>query len=95
MRRHVVGAFGGVAEAGAAFGQPGEEVLQVFLHIGIGIFLDYQRGRSVADETGQQSVRDLRTAHKIQRLIGEFDKARTPGRDREGVKGLFHPAFRK
>ena len=55
MRGHVVRPFGGVAEVRAAVRQLGEEILQILLHIGIGIFLDQQRGRGVADETGQQA----------------------------------------
>ena len=56
MGRHVVGPFGGVAIIHAVLGQMGEEILQILLHIGIGIFLDQQRSRGVADETGDQPV---------------------------------------
>jgi hypothetical protein len=95
MRRHVVGPLGGVAEARPAGRQPMKEIAQVLLHIGIGIFLDQQRGRSVADETGEQSVFDLRAAHKIRHGIGKFVKPGPAGRNRNGVERLFHVRLRK
>ena len=95
VRRHVVGPFGGMAEARAAFGEIREEILQILLHIRIGIFLDQQRGRGMADETGQKAIRDFRAAHKIGRLFREFIEARTARGDGNAMENLSHPGFRR
>jgi hypothetical protein len=49
----------------------------------------------VPDEAGEQSIRDAGFRRKIGGLIGEFVKTRPTGRDRDGMKDLFHPGFRK
>jgi hypothetical protein len=73
----------------------GEEILQILLHIGIGIFLDQERGAGVADETGQQAIFDVRAAQEGRHVMGEFHQARAMGPDRDGVKGLPHLFFLK
>ena len=93
MRRHVVRPFGGVAVIHALPGQTREEILQILLHIGIGIFLDQQRSRSVADEAGEKTVADFLAADEFRHRVGEFVKPGTMGVDLDGVKGLFHPRF--
>ena len=54
MGWHVVRPFGGVAIIHVLARQLRKEILQILLHIGIGIFLDQQRRRGVADETGEK-----------------------------------------
>ena len=93
MRRHVVRAFGGVAIIHAVLRQMGEEILQILLHIGIGIFLDQQRGRGVADETGGQAV--IALAQKCREMIGDLIKPSPVGGHADAVEGLFHSGFRK
>jgi hypothetical protein len=46
----------------AAGGESGEEIAQILLHIRIGIFLNHQRRRCVADKTGQKPVAIFRRA---------------------------------
>ena len=59
VRRHVVRPLGGVAVERRVFRyQPFEESVQVMNHIGIGVFLDGQRRRSVAAIDRQEPAFD-------------------------------------
>ena len=56
MRRHVVGAFGVVAPPGALGREPAERRHEIVQHRGIGVFLDRQRRRGVADEQRHRAL---------------------------------------
>jgi hypothetical protein len=55
---HIVGSFGGMAIAYIFLGDMSEEIAQILPYVGIGIFLDQQRGGGVADKAAEKPAFD-------------------------------------
>jgi len=86
MGRHVIFAFGGMDKQGVSVrNQSFEEAFQVAAHVGVGVFLDQQRGRCVPHMQGNQSGLQFVLADPALDLIREFIKSATSGRESEFV----------
>lgn len=88
MGGHVVGAFVGMCQIGhrrvrAGWHKPRKIVLQVSLNLGVGIFLNDQTGRGMADKQRQQTC----SLHPSGNIGREFIKAGAGCRD---VKAGLH-----
>src|SRR6185369_818072 len=96
VARHVVRALGGgVVEAVTIGDEPGEEALEVREHLRIGVLLDDQAGRGVADETGDDGRaragrRDAKAVHEVGHLAGDVVQATPVGGDGDGVRLRVH-----
>ncbi len=75
MRRHVVGAFGVVGPSGILGREPIERRHQIVEHRRIGVFLNRQRRRGVADEQRHRAFLRAGILDKFRDLGGEIDKA--------------------
>jgi hypothetical protein len=83
MRRHVVGALGVVAPSGILGREPAERRQEIVEHRRIGIFLDRQRRRGMADEQRHRALLRAGIADKSRDLGGEIDEAGAGGLDRQ------------
>ncbi len=83
MRRHVVGAFGVVGPSAVLGRKPAERRDQIVEHRRIGIFLDCQRRRGMADEQRHRALSRARLLHKLGDLGGEIDEAASRRLNRE------------
>jgi len=83
VRRHIVGTFGVVAPTGVLGREPAEHRHEIVEHGGIGILLDRQRRRSMADEQRHRPLSRVRVKHKLRDLGGEIDEAGAGGLNRE------------
>ena len=73
VRGHVVIAFGGMAEQRVAVRrEPREKSVQIAAHVGIGVFLDQQRGGRVAQMQREQAVAKFVFRHPLFHFAGEF-----------------------
>jgi hypothetical protein len=91
VRGHVVIAFGSVDEERIAVGhQPRKKGFEVAAHIGVGIFLDQKRRRSMAQVQGEQAVAEFAGADKLFNFAGEFNQSAPTGGDDNLVKRLAH-----
>src|ERR1700730_10567735 len=80
MRGHVVQTFGFVDIALAVFGHNFlEKIFKVRLNVGIGIFLNEQRGRGVAAENRQEAGRDILLAKPARYLRADLDETFAAG----------------
>ena len=78
-----------MAEQRIAVGhQPGEEAVQIGLHIGVGVLLDQEAGGGVADEKGEEGGLDLLLVDPIGYLTGDFDQGAARRSDVEDRGGL-------
>ena len=82
MGRHVVRAFVSVGQIGhrridRRRHKPAEIILQIGLHLGVGVFLNQQAGRSVAHHQRQKT----RTANPPGHIVCEFIKTGAIGLD--------------
>ena len=60
VRGHVIRAFGVMAITGIVLGsEPLKEIGKIQSYIGIGVLLDHQRGGSVLNEQGEQTLGDF------------------------------------
>lgn len=91
MSRHVVRAFGTVLVALGIFGnQLREEARKIGKYVWIGIFLNQQARRSMADEYHAQSRFDSRVPDNGFNLRGDFVQAFSRGFDLQGVLIVIH-----
>ena len=91
MGRHVVRPFDGVAvQRRIFFDQSLEKRFQVPLHIGIGVFLDGQRGTGMLAENRQLAGGDALAGNPAGNFTGDFIKPLSAGFDAERFLGLFH-----
>jgi hypothetical protein len=88
---HIVIAFGGVDEEGIAIAnEAGEEGFEVAADVGVGVFLDEERGGSVLEVEGQEAVAALMGAEPLFDGGGEIGEAAAAGGDGEFVEVLVH-----
>ena len=91
MRGHVVGAFHRVPVARVAFGRDAfEEVAEVGDDVGVGVFLNRERGGSVLAEERQESGGDVALGDPVGDGRGEVVEALSGGGDFEAGGELFH-----
>ena len=79
----LVGAFGVVAPSGVFGREAVERRRQILEHRRVGIFLDRQRRRGVADEQRHRAFSRAGLLHEFRNLGGEIDKAAPGGLDRQ------------
>ena len=80
MRRHVVGALSAVLEQRIAIrNKAREEPLQITHDFRIGVFLNQQTRRCVADENSQQPVVDLAATHPALNIARDLDECAAGG----------------
>ena len=77
MRRHVVRAFGRVSVWPVLRCNTGKKGLQVMTYIGIGVFLDGLRGRSVTDKKRQQTLFDFLLVAPVHHIRSDVVQPRT------------------
>jgi hypothetical protein len=88
---HVVVAFGGVDEHAVAVGdEAGEESFEVAADVGIGVFLDEQRGGGVTEVEGQKAVLKAFLGEPVRNVVGDFVEAAAAGLDAKFVERLEH-----
>ena len=91
VRGHVVGAFDGVPVKPIVLGHhAAEERVEIGLDIGVGIFLNQQRGRCVLHEDRQQAGLDVEAAQPMRYLPRDFVKPFAARRDGEAVRENDH-----
>jgi len=89
--RHVVRTLGGMAEDRVPFGnEASEEPLEVALDLRVGVLLDDERRRRVADMEGQEARPDSGRSRPRFDLVGDLDEARAACRDVELPHLLLH-----
>jgi len=95
VRGHVVVALGGVDEKPVAIRhQTGEECLEIAPDVGVGVFLDEERGRRVPKEQRQQAVAEAVLRNPALDLPGHRVKAAAAGADTQFVSNLAHVHWR-
>jgi len=78
--RHIVIAFGGMDEHAVAVGdEAGEEGFEVAADVGIGVFLDEQRGGGVAEMEGEETVLKAFFGKPVGDVISDFVEAAAAG----------------
>ena len=80
---HIVGSFGIVHPAGIGRREAIERGDKIALHVGIGILLDHQRRRSVAQKQKERAVLAARIGDEASGLAGELEKTLVAGFDGE------------
>ena len=91
VSRHVVGALCGMAVEPIVLGyQPLEECHEVADHVGVGVLLNRQGRRGVADVYGHQSCLESQALHPAEDGSGDLGKPLTAGLDVQVVSKLFH-----
>src|ERR1035437_1477542 len=87
VRGHVVVALGGVAEQRVAVAhEPRKKGVEVAAHVGIGIFLDEQRGGSMAQMQGEQSVAKFIFGNPLRHFVRKFNQPAPPRGDDDFVE---------
>ena len=88
---HVVIAFGRMNEKRIAIrNKPGEEFLEIASHIRIGIFLDEQRGRSMAKVQSKETLIESVFGEPRCHLLSQFIEAASARGNVEFMEGLAH-----
>jgi len=91
VRGHIVSALGGVDEQRVAIAhEPREKSVEVAAHIGVGIFLDEQRGGSMPQMQRQQAVPQFILNDPLLDGVGEFNQTAPARRDHQFMKLLAH-----
>src|ERR1035437_8818142 len=91
VRGHVVVALSSVAEERIAVAhEPREKGVQIAAHIRVGIFLDQQRGGSVAQMQREQPVAKFIFGNPLRHFIREFNQTAPARGDDDFVKRLAH-----
>jgi hypothetical protein len=86
------GPLGGVVEDAVTVGdEAGEEALEVREHLRVGVLLDDQAGRGVADEAGDDAGArsgrgDSKPVHEVDHLPGDVVQAAPAGGEGDGVR---------
>ena len=80
VSRHVVGTFHGVGVELVVLGdKAAEEVFEISDDIGVGVFLDEQRGGGVSEEDGEEAFLNAETLDPGAGLSGDFVETLTAG----------------
>ena len=80
VSRHVVGTFHGVGVEAVVLGdKAAEEGFEISDDIGVGVFLDQQRGGGVSEEDGEEAFLDAETLDPGAGLSGDFVETLTAG----------------
>ena len=91
VRGHVVIALGGVAEKRIAIAhEPRKKRVKVAAHIGVGVFLDEQRGGGVPQMQREQAVAEFIFGNPFLHGGSEFNQSAIARRDDKFVKLLAH-----
>ena len=91
MSGHVVIAFSSMAEQGGTIGhEASKECFEVAADIGVGVFLDQERGGGVADMKGEQASLERVAGDPGPDLIRDFIETATTGGDFELVLEVTH-----
>jgi hypothetical protein len=86
---HVIFAFGSVDEKRVAIGdEPGEEFFEIAADIRVGILLDEEGGRGMAEMKGEEAVLQVVFGEPRGDFVREFIEAATASGDAQFVKGL-------
>jgi hypothetical protein len=79
--RHVIGAFNRVHPAGVLRRQPAQRRGEIGAHVGIGVLLDDERRRGVAQVNEQHAVPGAGLGEEARNLAGDLDEALAGGAD--------------
>ncbi len=74
MGRHVVGAFSVMPPGGGFRRQPVQRVDEIGADVGIGVFLDHERGGGVAQEQGQETLAHAAFTDEIPDVAGDVSE---------------------
>ena len=89
VRRHIVLSFRGMNKQRVTVRhQPGEKAFQVAPHVRVGILLDQQGRRCVANVKGYQAILKPVLRNPGPYVIGEFIEPAAASRDPDFVQGL-------
>ena len=90
MGRHIVRTFHIMHPAGIRRRQAIERRNQIGTDVGVGIFLDYERGRGVLEIKQYDAVLRTDLLQKLRNIAGDLEKALAGGRHRQngGSDGL-------
>ena len=89
MRRHVIGALGGVTVPGCVFGNDArKELIEIADHVGVGIFLNDQRRRSVLNKHRKEAGVNALALNPLFDLFGDGIQTFAPRGNLHAVREL-------